>query len=59
MTKEAVCDAKKFGYKLPISRSVEGLRFKSPLLMNDIIIDELVERNEDRLKRYQPPFPQR
>ena len=42
-------DAKKLGYDLPISRSVEGIRYKSPLMLNDIIIDELAgRRTEDR-----------
>lgn len=39
LTKEAVKDAKKLGYRLPISRSSDGLKCKSPLLFNDIVID--------------------
>lgn len=39
LTKEAFNDAKKLGYNLPVSRSEEGLKFKSPLIYNDIIID--------------------
>jgi hypothetical protein len=41
LTKEAMKDAKKLGFSLPVSRSMEGIRFKSPLLLDDIIIDEL------------------
>lgn len=43
LTKEAFHDAKRLGYNLPISRSMEGIRFKSPLLIGDVIIDELVQ----------------
>lgn len=41
MTKEAMKDAKKMGITLPISRSMEGFRFKSSLVISDLIIDEL------------------
>lgn len=34
-------DAKKMGITLPISRSMEGFRFKSSLVISDLIIDEL------------------
>lgn len=47
-------DAKKLGYDLPISRSVEGIRYKSPLLLNDIIIDELAGRRAEDRPRQMP-----
>ena len=34
-------DAKKMGFNLPVSRSMEGIRFKSPLIIPDLVIDEL------------------
>jgi hypothetical protein len=52
LTKEAFSDAKKLGYHLSVSRSEEGLKFKSPLIYNDIIIDEMVQvKKEDRIKK--------
>lgn len=46
LTKEAMKDAKKLGFNLPISRSMEGIRFKSPLVLDEIIIDELMHRKD-------------
>ena len=39
LTKEAVKDAKKLGYNIPLSRSLEGIKYKSPLILDDIVID--------------------
>lgn len=47
-------DAKKLGYDLPVSRSVEGLRFKSPLLLSDIVVDE-VGRQRQSLSEMREP----
>lgn len=44
LTKEAMKDAKKLGFNLPVSRSMEGIRFKSHLVLDDIIIDELAPK---------------
>ena len=51
LTKEAVKDAKQLGYRIPISRSLEGIKFKSPLMIDDIIIDELFQIKKDHGKK--------
>ncbi len=33
LTKQAFKDAKKLGYNLPVSRSMQGLRYKAPLIL--------------------------
>lgn len=51
LTKEAAKDAKRLGYRLPVSRSEEGIRFKSSLAFTAVVIDELVQvkKQENRL----------
>lgn len=51
LTKEAMKDAKKLGFNLPVSRSMEGIRFKNPIVLNDIIIDELAHLNDKKDKK--------
>ena len=47
LTKEAVKDAKQLGYRIPISRSLEGIKYKNPIILDDIIIDELFQIKKD------------
>ena len=60
LTKEAVKDAKKLGYNIPLSRSLEGIKYKSPLILDEIVIDELVKVKKDasKIKKYEPLIPE-
>ena len=44
-------DAKKLGFNLPVSRSMQGIRFKNSIVLNDIIIDELAHLNDKKDKK--------
>ena len=52
LKKQTINDANKLGYKLPISRSLESLKSKVPLIYSDIIIDEMVNiKAEGRIQK--------
>lgn len=50
LTSETYSDAVKLGYSLPLSRSMEGLRYKKSLILNDIVIDELAHSKKRESK---------
>ena len=57
MAQQAVTDAKKLGYDLPISRSAEGLRQKRLLIKDLFIIDELSSSRKEDRPRQLPKAP--
>jgi hypothetical protein len=48
LARQAVTDAKRLGYDLPVSRSAEGLRYKRPLARELLVIDELSSSRRDK-----------